>query len=427
MRVAVLLFLTLAPLQWVALGSSPLGVVRMHQVAMLGFAAAVVVHYPLRRYAPGLRTSSLFVLANIYMVGSTAAVLAYQGKGFGAAVQHLLYLSVFVALTAFFYQVATRRDPAMLRTLRKAALVLCTSFVVGLSVAMAVNGVNPVAVLGQTIATADPQVFQKEVFKTAFAGFGLDDEQVAGNLRHEIFGSVLLSMLVSTWAMRVGPLPSQREVAVYRLSLIVGTVLLTMSLSRSVLLAALVWPLLALFRSGRRGTLSTRQVGMIMASVVGVAVLSASGLGAVIFNRFATDTTGYATRAGNYQEAFGAIADHWATGGYDTGNASTHNFIFDTLLRNGFLAALPAAIIVVMLLVVFTMLALRLHREPAWMVPVVAMLALPLVRLFTSGGGLIPPNEWVALAFVAGVLTMWRRRSADDVQLDRRREVEAGV
>ena len=427
MRVGLLLFFVLAPLQWVALGSTPLGVARLHQLAVLGLAGVIIAHYPLRRYAPVLRTSGLFVLANLYMAGLTAAVLLYQGKGVAAAVQHLLYLIAFVALASFFYQVATRRDPEMLRMLRRAAMVLCGSFLVGLSFAMAANGVNPAAVLGQTIAQADPQIFQKEVFKSAFAGFGLDDEQVAGNLRHEIFGSVLLSMLVSTWAMRLGPLPTRRELMIHRVSLLVGTLLLTISLSRSVLIAAALWPLLALFRAARRGSLSTRQVALIMATVVGFAVLSTSGLGAVIFNRFATDTTGYEARAGNYEDAFGAIGDHWVTGGYDTANVSTHNFMFDTLLRNGFLAALPAAIIVVMLLVVTIALALRLHREPSWMVPVVAMLALPLVRLFTSSGGLIPPNEWVALAFVAGVLTMWRRRTDTDVALDRRREVEAGV
>ena len=427
MRVAVLLFFALAPLQWVALGSTPLGVARLHQFAMLGFAAVVLAHYPLRRYAPGLRTSAPFVIANIYLIGSTAAVLLYHGKVPAAAVQHLLYLTVFVALTGFFYQVATRRDPGMLRALRLAAPILCTSFVLGLSYAMVVNGVNPAAVLGQTIAAADPQIFQKELFKTAFAGFGLDDEQVSGNLRHEIFGSVVLSMLVSSWAMHFGPTPTGRELVIHRISLLAGTLLLLLSLSRSVLIAAAVWPLLALFRSARRGTLSTRQVGLIMASVVGLAVLSASGLGAVIFNRFATDTTGYEARAGNYQEAFAEMGDHWVTGGFDTVNASTHNFVLDMLLRHGFLAALPAAVIAVTLLVAFVVLALRLHREPEWLVPVVAVLALPLVRLFTSGGGLIPPNEWVALAFAAGVLAMWRRGGDRDVTPEHHREVAAAV
>lgn len=414
-KASILIFFTLAPLQWIAFGSTPLGLARMHQVAVLGLAAVVLIHYPLRRYAPVLRTSGLFVLANLYMVGSTAALLAYQGKGQAAAVQHLLYLVVFVALGGLFYRVAAQQDPVMIGVLRRVAAVLCTSLLVGLSVAMAVNGVNPAAVLGQTIAAADPEIFQKQIFKSAFAGFGLADEEVAGNLRHEIFGSVLLSMLVSTWAMRIGPTPTKREENIQRASLLLGTILLTLSMSRSVLIAAALWPLLSLIRSGRRGELSTRQIALMMAAVVGVAGLVLSGLGAVIFNRFATDTTGYEARASNYTDAFAALGDHWLVGGYDTANASTHNFVFDTMLRNGILAALPAAIIVTMLMGVFLLLAARLHREPPWMVPVVALLALPLVRLGTSGGGLIPPNEWVALAFTAGVLAYWRRRDAGTV------------
>jgi hypothetical protein len=38
------------------------------------------------------------------------------------------------------------------------------------------------------------------------------------------------------------------------------------------------------------------------------------------------------------------------------------------------------------------------------MLPVTAMLALPVVRLFTAGGGLIPPVQWVALGVAAGFL-----------------------
>jgi len=70
---------------------------------------------------------------------------------------------------------------------------------------------------------------------------------------------------------------------------------------------------------------------------------------------------------------------------------------------------LPAAVISGVVLVAFVLLAARVHREPAWFVPVVAVLAIPVVRLWTSGGGTIPPNEWVALAFVVGVVTWWRR------------------
>jgi len=410
MRWLALALFALLPLQWFAVASTPLGQSRLHQIAILGFASCVLARYHLRVYAPVLRTSAVFVIANVYMVAAVAAVLVFQGKGPGAAVQQLLYLVVFVALGGFFFRVATGQEPRILDALRKTAAVLCVSLLIGFAVAMMVNGVNPVAVLAKSIATGDPEIFQKEVFKSAFAGFGLDEEMVKGNLRHEIFGSVLLSMLVSTWAMRERSAPTRRQLTVYRAAMVVGVVLLAVSLSRSILIAAVVWPLLVVLRSGRRGELSTRQVAILFGFAAAMSGLLVSGVGAIIANRFLTDTTGYESRAGNYGDAFAAVPGHWVTGGYDTAGVSSHNFLLDTLLRNGIFALLPAAVIVVALLVIFVVLAARLHRLPSSMVPVVAALALPLVRLGTSGGGLIPPVEWLTLAFVAGVLTAWRAR-----------------
>ena len=53
----------------------------------------------------------------------------------------------------------------------------------------------------------------------------------------------------------------------------------------------------------------------------------------------------------------------------------------------------------------FVALAFTLPNEPDWMLPVTAMIALPVVRMFTAGGGVIPPVQWVGLAIVAGLLT----------------------
>jgi hypothetical protein len=55
----------------------------------------------------------------------------------------------------------------------------------------------------------------------------------------------------------------------------------------------------------------------------------------------------------------------------------------------------------------------RLPREPVWMVPVAAAFALPLDRMLTSGGGLIPPVSWVTLAFIAGAFAYRRKQKSD--------------
>ncbi len=408
-------FFALLPLQWLALAETPLGQARLHKVAILGLAALIIAHYPLRRYAPTLRTSAVFVVANLYLVAMIAAVQAYTGRPLQSSADPFLYLLAFIALSALFFRIAAGYEPAALRMLRYAPLILCTSLILGFSIAMALNGVNPAGVFGQAIATADPELFQKEIFKSAFAGLGIDEEDVRGNLRHEIFGSVLLSMFVGSWAIREGTPPTRSHHRAYRVGMLLGVLLLTLSLSRAILIAAMVWPVLAMLRSVRRGELRPSQIAIIYGAVVGLGGLLASGFGLVIYNRFFTDTTGYEGRAGNYLDAFNALPDVWVTGGYETGGVSSHNFVFDTLLRNGIFAALPAAIVLGSLLFFFVALAVRLPRLSASMVPVVAALVPPLVRIATSGGGLIPPIEWVALAFVVGVLAAGRRQQRETV------------
>lgn len=416
MRWPTIVLFLLLPLQWFPFLSSPLGQTRVHQAAIFAFTLYVLVRYSMRNYAPALRTSAVFVIANLYLVGAIAAVSMYRGDGVGAAVQHLLYLLVFVAFAGFFYRVAAGREPSAVVALRSAALVLCGSLLVGMAAAMLVNGVNPLAILAQSIASGDPEVIEKQLYRSAFSGFGLNEDDFKGNLRHEIYGSVLLSMLISTWAMRMGAAPSPRQRALYRGALIVGAVLLAISFSRAVLLAAACWPLLLVWRSARRGELSPRQVaGVFTAAAVG-GVLLVSGLGTVISNRFVADTDGYETRVGNYGIALREIPAHWLTGGFDTVGVSSHNFAVDTWLREGIFAFVPAAVVVATVLVVFVSLAWRVERLPLHLVPVVAALALPLVRMGTSGGGSIPPVQWLVLAFVAGALAAWRHHDANDAE-----------
>ena len=396
------------PLQWFALGSTPLGTARLHQIAILSVAAIVLARYRPQVHTPLVRTAMGFLVANIFLLTVWAAVDVYNATKPAGPIQQFLYVAAFLALGTMFYRAASGAESGLVGILRWAALATCVSVVLGFAASMAVNGVNPAAVLAKTVAAADPELLQKEVFKSSFASFGLDAETVAGNLRHEIFGAVLLAMYVSTWAMRVGNPASFAQRIGYQAAMITGTVLLAVSLSRSILIAAIVWPVIAFWRSVLLGRLSSRQLAMAFVSVAGIGLLLLSGFGQVIWNRFTTDTTGYGSREDNYVVAFSELRDHWLTGGVVTNgvNASTHNFVLDSWLRGGLFTGLAAAAVFALVGLVWLRLVMRIHHQPDWMVPVVAALALPLVRMGTAGGGLIPPVAWVALAFVAGLLAM---------------------
>jgi hypothetical protein len=396
-----MLLLAALPLQWFLV----VGNLRLHLVAMLVFLALVGVTHRLRTVAPVFEVTAVFVLANAALCVIWLATNAYHGLGYRQPLQQAVYLAVFLAVAT----VVLRGAPVdrWVETLRWAALAVCTTLTVALSLSMALNDVNPVAVFAQTIATADPQVLQRELFRTAFTGFGINENVVRGNIRHEIFGAVLVGMTVSATCTAIRPFGSRAAHRLYLASMGLGVLLVLVSMSRSLMIATAIWPLLLLARTVSSLRITPRLVGGLLLSTVGIVLLAVSGGLTVLRVRFTEDTGSYEARDSLLDKAFANIGSHAVTGGVATAGESSHNFVLDTWLRAGVFAAAAAVVVVVVLLGLFLSLAATLHREPDWMLPVTAMLALPLVRLFTAGGGLIPPVSWVGLGVAAGFLT-WR-------------------
>lgn len=413
MRWLVLAMLSALSLQWFVVASTPLLVGRLHHVALLGFTAVAFAYYRLRAHTPVLRVAMPFVLATVYMLTVWAVVEVYQGDLPLKPVQQFMYLGAFLAVGTFFYRAASGREPTAVGLLRWTAAACCVTVTLGLVISMLANGVNPLGVVQQSIAAADPEILQRELFRSSFTGFGYDEETVRGNIRHEVFGAVLLTMYVSGWAERFRPPTAPTHRAAYRASMIFAVVLLLVSLSRSILLAAALWPVIAFVRSTVTGRLTVTQIRLGFGGLAVIALAAASGFAAVLFNRFTTDTSSYENRGDALRAAVQGIRTHFLTGGVESigFGESSHNFVLDAWLRGGVFVALPAAAVVVILVGLWITLLARVPREPGWMLPVTAALALPLVRLVTSGGGLINPVEWVALGFIAGVLAM-RRESA---------------
>jgi hypothetical protein len=402
------------PLQWYVVVHTQLGAVRVHQLAILGFAAVFFSRYRPRALAPLLNTVWPFVIANVFMLTVWSVIEIYHGGLPYGPVQEFMYLAVFLAMGTFVYRAAIDLEPGGVEVLRWAAAVASVAVVGGLSLSMLRNGINPAGAFIDTVRSGDPEILQKELFKSAFTGFGFDEETVRGNIRHEVFGAVLCGMYVSAWAMRYRPPNGMLTRCVLWLSLILSSLLLLVSLSRSIVIAAAVWPLLSFARAARRYALSVRQMVLAYVTIALLAIGLASGFALVLWNRFTTDTSSYQARESLYSEAISNIGSHFWTGGVDTVGASSHNFILDAWLRGGILVMLSAAVIFGLIGLTWIALIRRMHKQPDWMVPVVAALALPIVRLGTAGGGLLNPVEWVTLSFVAGVLTMyWSRRSDD--------------
>jgi hypothetical protein len=426
-RWAVLAVFAALPLQWFVIGTTPLGVGRLHQLVLLAFAGAVFVRYRAYAHRPVLRIGLPFVAANVCVLMIWVATSVYHGERPFGPVQQAIYLGVFVAVGTVVYRAACGTEPRVLEALRWTAAAASLSVVIGLTYSMLVNGVNPAQVFSQTIATANPELLQKELFRSAFAGFGFDEETVRGNIRHEVFGAVLASMYVAAWASRLRPFATSAQRFWFHASLVLCTLLLLVSMSRSILLAALAWPLIGFFRLAVTFRLSGRQVALAYAALGAVMLALASGFASVLWVRFTEDTSSYEAREGLYDLAYTNIADHFFTGGVQTMGESSHNFVLDTWLRSGVFGALAAAVVLLVLIGLWASLIVRIGSEPAWMLPVTAAMALPVVRLLTAGGGLIPPIEWVLLGFVAGAMA-YRRSLAEATpasEVDERSDAKA--
>lgn len=404
MRFAALLALALLPLQWFAVAPSPIGELRMHQLAMFGLTACVIATYGFARIGSATRRLQFFIIASLYMLILTTAMDLYNGVLPIQPIQSLLYVVSFVAISAYFYMAASDPRSHIVDALRWSAVVTVVTLITAFGLSLLKNGINPLTVIQQTIVTADPSVLTQQLFGKAFVGFGFDLETTQVQIRHEVFGGMLLSMYIASWAKARRPFTVPKHLFYYRAAMVIGTMLVLLSLSRAVTLAALVWPAILLARAILSGRVSGAQLAGVMVSFIGLGAVAASGFLGVVWGRFTEDTRGYVGRSENIADAIDRIFDNFWTGGFATATNSSHNFILDNFQRAGVLVAIPVIIVFLYIFGVWASLLVRIRTLPMEMLPVAAALALPVFRMMTQGGGQISVNGWMTLAFVTGVV-----------------------
>lgn len=389
------------PLQWFVLISSGTNELRLHQIALYGFTFCVAMYWGVGKVAQRLH---VFIAANLYMLITLATMNLYNGDSLSQAILQFTYLALFAATAAYFYRARSASDFRLVDGLRWTALSASLVLIVALGISMISNGVNPVSVMEQAIAAGDPNILQKELFKGSFSGFGYDAEAARANMRHEVFGGLLATMYISSWATARRPLTESAQRIVYRSAMVVAILMLLVSLSRSVLTAAALWPVISFYRALVTRRVSPRQQLAAIFGVLGTAVLFITGFLDIIWIRFTEDTSSYDTRTTLLSDAVSNIAANFWTGGVDVQRSSSHNFVLDAWLRGGIFVGVPAILVFVLICLLWLRLLLQVRTLPAELMPLVVAVALPAVRLVTQGGGLMQPVEWVTLAFVMGVL-----------------------
>lgn len=435
MKFALVAAFAALPLQWFLVTSAGGADLRVHQVAAFSLTLYVVLHYGLKRVEIGNRGAQVFLVSNAYMIVLWVALNVYNNTGLVQPIKQLTFLATFVAVTAVFFFMVRNNDVELMDALRWTVVATVGVLLAAFGWSMLSNGVNPIDVMQRTIASGDPNILQKELFRSSFSGFGLEGEEARGNLRHEVFGGLLFTMYASAWAVSRRPFTEPRHVAVYRSTMVFAMLLLLVSLSRSILVAAAIWPALSFARALFTGRVSNRQQMAVLAGLGGVGVLAASGFLGVLYTRFTAETSSYDTRGSLLSLAFQRISENFWTGGIDTSRTSSHNFVLDMWQRGGIFTGIPAVFIFLYISLLWAQQLLRIRTSSNSDFVLTAAMALPCVRLVTQGGGSLQIVEWVTLAMVIGVQAANRMRdrrglTTSDVEMgsaDLRTSVLAGA
>ena len=413
--------LALLPLQWFVVVGSPVGGnIRVHQVGVLALTTVVLVTYGMKQAADVLYRYRVFLIANAYMYMIWAAVTVYSGMVPVDPVQEMVYMVIFLAISVYFYIAAVSPDTRFVETLRWTAPVTLAVLLAALTLGAVQNNVDIVGVIAQSIAAADPQIIEFGLFRRVFGGFGFESAEVRTNFRHEIFGGLLFTMYVSGWSHSRVPFRPGLQSWIYRATLVGGTGMLILSLSRSIIVAATIWPLLLIARALLTGRVSARNQFTGIVVVIGAVIAGVAGVGELLYERFFEETNSYDTRAGNIGLALETIQENFWFGKPDlTGETSAHNFVLDAWSSAGVFVGVPALIVFVTIVGLWASLLVRIQTMPDELLAITAALALPSIRLVTQGGGLLAIVEWVTLGFVAGVLGAAYRSGQRAHEVDR--------
>jgi len=412
LAILVVFMLALLPLRWFTLLSTPLGTLFLHEVGLLLFSMLAVV--TLRPQMKNVALESTAFLTSVMVAGFAvwAAASLYNSVSLASELKQCFYLGSFVLVVAAFVCFAESKDQSAMRVLRWAGVVTTCMLLAALELALTINHVNALHVLASAATSGDPSVIEAQLFRPAFAGFGISDAEAVSQLRHEVFAGLLVSLLIASWAQQRIPFNRRSARWLSQSAVVVASLLIVLSLSRSVQIAALSWPLLAGLRVVMLGRVTRRQLVTLALSALVVVGVTASGFVGVIVQRITQDSSSYSERGAKLGAAIDTIGQYPWTGGHYEDAISSHNFVIDAWLRGGVVMA--ACMLAVLLFVVWRLAAnvSVLAHAPAWLVPATAAFALPLVRMFTIGAGLMTPPEWVCLAFASAATAVYARQVA---------------
>ncbi|MGI8702673.1 MAG: hypothetical protein ACR2JU_15990 [Nocardioidaceae bacterium] len=409
LAILVLLMLALLPLRWFAVVSTPVGTLFLHELGLLLFSVLAVVTLTPRALAVAVGSTGFLTAAMAAGFAVWSAACLFHAVSPGSAIKQWAYLGSFVLVVAAVVCFAESKDPSAIRILRWVGVTTTLMLLAALELALRINHVDALHVLSTAVTSGDPSAIEAQLFRPAFVGFGYSEADTVSQLRHEVVAGLLVSLFVASWAQHRVPFARRSARWLSQSAVVVASLLIVLSLSRSVQIAAISWPLLAGLRVVLVGRVTRRQLVTAAIGAVVVVGVSASGFIGVILQRITQDSSSYNERGAKLSAAVDTIRQYpWSGGHYDD-TISSHNFVLDAWLRGG--VAMAALMLAALLFVLWRLAAnvAVLASAPVELVPVTAAFMLPLVRMFTIGAGLMTPPEWVCLAFALAATTVYLR------------------
>jgi hypothetical protein len=406
----LLLALSLLPVQWVFVHSFGLHYLGVVPGTILAVGCVPVA---IRRWYWGSVRS---FAVSVAFFCSILALFGWYWEASGVGPLRVLG-QVSVALLLFRLLAAATADPGQylreITILRLAAPLALFAYWLTFLRSMSRAGISLMTYVNG-IGSGDPTMIEYEVFRSAFnqgsAVTRADPGFLSANLRHEIMAALILAAMVTLWSLVVCRASGAvRRLCMVSSGLIVVTVML--SLSRAIVLG-LVLSSVVLFvsRAAMRGALPRRLWLFAGATLMGVYFVAFTPYADLIHERFLTQTSSYAVRSTSTREVVDQVASSptaFLLGGEQRiGRASSHNMVLDAWSVAGVVGGVAAIAVLLVLVRRWLVVARRFvvsRRTDRLLFLTLVAGALPLVRVFTAGGGLLHLVQWMLVAFFLAV------------------------
>jgi hypothetical protein len=418
-RASGLLFVALVSaltLEWISLGGFLAGNIKYFHLAAGAFMVVYLARYrPSRRLAPVLGRYRAFYGPWVFYLLLVAVLgLAHTEPYFSRSelLRQAFYGATSVFVAAFCFDTDGRNVRQILKWTGVTTVVVV---VTSITLALFRQGTNPLRLIGEAIAKGDPDIVSYQLLRLSFRSQEL--AEVGANLRHKVFSAVLIGLAVSLICRERARGPNGRwRDRLFRVSTILGALIVVVSLSRSLILCMGIALALYGLRVLIQSQASPRQLTAVLATLVVVVALAASPLGALVWTRLTGGT-------GSYQGRFAALDLESLPSSVDAAivgveasevTKSPHNLVIDAWLSAGVLGAVSAAWFFFAYLRVWLSQVRRyLTGAPGWVLSLqqfwtVALGILPVVRAVTAGNG-FHLNDWVCVGMVFGLVEANRR------------------